>query len=369
MTLAQDAIRTQPNLPVTAVCEMLALPRGSLYRRMTAPLAVHAGVFAATVTPRGLSRDERAGVRVLLNSERFMDDPPRQVYARLMDEDHVAPCHWRTMYRILQAQDQIRERRHQRRHPVYVKPQLMATAPNQAWSWDITQLRTPDKWTFLNTYVVLDVFSRYITGWRVAEVESGDLATTLIATACQRHGIVPEQLRLHADNGAPMKAKTLCQLLTDLGVVESHFRPHTSNDNPFSESGFKTMKYRPDYPSIFITADAARAWMRQFVAWYNHQHDHSALALMTPADVHFGRVESVAIQRQAVLDAAFAAHPERFPHGRPCVKRPPAIVYLNPPIPLRRCRCSLYFSLNFITLSVSFSLTHSEIISGFLLCL
>ena len=235
----------------------------------------------------------------LLNSERFVDDAPRQVYARLLDEDHFAPCHWRTMYRLLHAQHQVRERRNQRRHPIYVKPTLMATGPNQAWSWDITKLRTPDKWIFLNAYVVLDVFSLYITGWMIAEVESGDLAAMLIATACQRHGILPEQLVLHADNGAPMKAKTLCQLLTDLGVVESHSRPHTSNDNPFSESGFKTMKYRPDYPDDFITADEARAWMRQFVEWYNCQHRHSALSLMTPADVHFGRIESVAAQRPA----------------------------------------------------------------------
>jgi putative transposase len=333
MTLAQEAIRLQPHLPVTGVCEALVLPRGSLYRRRRTSASALVPTPTDVYAPRGLSSDERGTVLALLNSERFMDDPPRQVYARLLDEDHIAPCHWRTMYRILQAETQIRERRAQRRHPVYVKPMLMATAPNQAWSWDITKLRTPDKWFFLNAYVVLDVFSRYIVGWLIAEVESGDLAATLIAAACQRQGILPEQLSLHADNGSPMKAKTLCQLLTDLGVVESHSRPHTSNDNPFSESQFKTMKYRPDYPDDFVTPDEARAWMRPFVEWYNHQHRHSALALMSPADVHFGRVDQVTTQRQLVLDAAFAKHPERFPRGRPLVKRPPTIVYLNPPNP------------------------------------
>jgi putative transposase len=334
MRLAQDALATAPRtLPVNAVCAALAVPRSSMYHLASASTSASTSASVSASAPRGLTIAERDAVLALLNSERFVDDAPRQVYARLLDEDRLVPCHWRTMYRILHAEHQVRERRNLRRHPVYAKPTLMATGPNQAWSWDITKLRTPDKWTFLNAYVVLDVFSRYITGWMVAEVESGDLAATLIATACQRHGIGSEQLTLHADNGAPMKAKTVCQLLIDLGVVESHSRPHTSNDNPFSEAGFKTMKYRPDYPDDFVTADDARAWMRRFVTWYNHQHRHSALGLLTPADVHFGRIEAVVAQRQAVLDAAFAAHPERFPRGRPLAQRPPSVVYLNPHLP------------------------------------
>lgn len=267
----------------------------------------------------------------LMNSERFMDDAPRTIYARLLDEDQDAPCHWRTMYRILDEQGQVRERRNQLAHPVYAKPMLMATAPNQTWTWDITKMRGPSKWISYNAYVLLDLYSRYMLGWLIADNESGEHAATLVETVCTRYDIQRNTLTLHADNGGPMKSKTLYQLTTDLGVTRSHSRPHTSNDNPFSESQFKTMKYRADYPDRFETLQASQIWMRSFGGWYNNQHHHSELALFTPADVYFGRVDGILDKRQAALDLAFAAHPERYSRGRPIAKRPPAAVYINPP--------------------------------------
>jgi len=279
---------------------------------------------------RALSEDEHCQVRDLLNSERFQDAAPRQIYAALLDEG-VYLCSWRTMYRILEGHDEIRERRNQLQHPAYSKPELLAAAPNQLWSWDITKLRGPVTWTYYYLYVILDVFSRYAVGWMVAEEETSALAKQLIAQTCRKQNIEPGKLTLHADRGAPMVAKSVAQLLGDLGVVKTHSRPYTPNDNPYSEAQFKTLKYQPDYPDRFGSPLGARAWSRSFFNWYNNAHYHTALNLMTPATVHFGRAEAVRQQRNQVLQAAFAAHPERFVQGPPLIPSLPAAVWINKP--------------------------------------
>ena len=309
---------------ITRACQALAIPRSLLYPRrspdpVTRPAPKHA-----------LSAEERARVRTVLNSERFMDRAPRQVYATLLDEGAYL-CHWRTMYRILAAHAEVRERCRQRRHPTYRKPELLAEGPNQVWSWDITKLRGPAKWTHFALYTVIDIFSRYVVGWMIAERESAELAKQLIATAAANQQIEPEQLTLHADNGKPMKAKTLALLLSDLGVNKSHSRPDVSDNNPFSEAQFKTLKYHPDYPDRFGCIQDARSWARPFFEWYNHQHYHTGLNLLTPASVHYGQAEDIRRQRQAVLATAYAQYPQRFVRGEPIVKGAPSAVWINPP--------------------------------------
>jgi len=269
-------------------------------------------------------------VRQVLNSERFQDSVPRQVYATLLDEGEYL-CHWRTMYRILDEHGEVRERRNQLQHPVYTKPELLARGPNQLWSWDITKLKGPAKWTYYYLYVILDVFSRYVVGWMVAEREAASLAEKLIAQTCVKQGIEPSQLTLHADRGPSMRTKSVAQLLADLGVTKTHSRPYTANDNPYSESQFKTMKYRPDFPERFDSLADARSWAREFFGWYNHDHRHSGLGLMTPATVHHGQAETVRQQRQQVLLAAYAAHPERFVRGVPVPPELPNEVWINKP--------------------------------------
>jgi putative transposase len=311
---------------VKSACEVLNVPRSRVYRESKPK---------AEPTPRptpahALSDTEKASVRELLNSDRFMDQPPRQVYATLLDEGQYL-CHWRTMYRILSAHDEVRERRLIRRHPTYKKPELLAERPNEVWSWDITHLRGAIKWSGYKLYTVLDIFSRYVVGWMIAEVESSDLAKQLIAETARKQAIQPEQLTLHADNGSPMTGKPLSQLLLDLGITKSHSRPHTSDDNPFSEAQFKTMKYRPDYPDRFASIDEARVWARCFFAWYNDDHYHSGLNLMTPASVHDGQADAVQQHRQRVMLEAFEAYPERFRAGIPIVKAAPTAVYINRP--------------------------------------
>ena len=319
------------SVPVTQACEAVTYPRSTFYwdrRPVPVPPAERAP------SPRGLTADEKETVRDVLNSERFQDASPRQVYAVLLDEG-VYYCHWRTMYRVLAENGEVRERRNQLRHPVYQKPELLATGPNQVWSWDITRLRGPVKWSYFYLYVVLDIFSRYIVGWLIAPRESEELARHLIHESCRQQQIGREQLTLHADRGSPMVAKSMEQLLIDLSVAKSHARPHTSNDNPFSEAQFKTMKYRPDYPQRFGSIEDARAWARGFVSWYNQEHRHTGLALMAPATVHYGLAEQVNEQRQAVLQAAYEQHPERFVKGAPIPPQLPGEVWINPPTPSR----------------------------------
>ena len=269
-------------------------------------------------------------VRQTLNSERFQDSSPRQVYATLLDEG-IYYCSWRTMYRVLDEHQEVRERRNQLRHPKYVKPELLTTRPNMLWSWDLTKLKGPVKWSYYYLYTILDVFSRYVVGWMIAERESATLAQQLIQETCRKQEIQPEQLTVHADRGSSMRSKTVALLLADLGVTKTHSRPYVSNDNPYSESQFKTMKYRPTYPERFGSIQDARAWARSFFCWYNHGHHHSALGLMTPAVVHYNQAEAVRERRQQVLEAAYAAHPERFVRGEPKAPALPKEVWINKP--------------------------------------
>jgi putative transposase len=277
-----------------------------------------------------LSQEERGTVRDVLNSDRFVDSAPRQVYATLLDED-VYLCHWRTMYRILDEYQQVRERRNQLCHPTYTKPELLATAPNQLWSWDITRLLGPAKWTCFYLYVILDVFSPYVVGWMIAERETASLAETLIAETCAKQGITRDQLTLQPDRGSSMRSKPVALLLPDLGVTKTHSRPYTSNDNPYSEAQFKTLKYRPDFPDRFGSLVDARGWAQPFFQWYNHDHYHTGLNLMTPAMVHYGLAETVRGQRNWVLQTAYTAHPERCVRGVPVVPDLPREVWINPP--------------------------------------
>ena len=309
-------------------CLALGVPRSRLYRREKRQSAPRGP------SPRALSSNEKETVRQELNSERFQDCAPREVYATLLDEDRYL-CSWRSMYRILDEHQEVRERRNQLRHPSYSKPELLATAPNQLWSWDITKLLGPSKWTYYYLYVILDVYSRYVVGWMIAERESAALAEELIAQTCLRQGIEAGQLTIHADRGSAMTSKPVALLLADLGVTKTHSRPHVSNDNPYSEAQFKTMKYRPDYPSRFGSQQDARAWANTFLDWYNHEHHHTGLALLTPAAVHFLRAQSVLQKRQAVLEAAYARTPERFVKGAPAPMQVPQAVWINPPKPAK----------------------------------
>jgi len=285
---------------VTRACQVLAVPRSSLYRARRpmpenpAPPVVES---SRPTPPSALAPEERAQVREVLNSPRFQDLAPRQVWAQLLDEGQYR-CSWRTMYRVLAVEHQVRERRHPLRHPAYTKPELLATAPNQLWSWDITKLRGPTVGSYFYLYVILDVFSRYVVGWMVAQRESADLAMLLIETSCQCQGISAQQLTLHADRGAAMIAKSMEQLLDDLGVTKTHSRPHVSNDNPYSEAHFKTLKYRPDYPDRFGSLVEVQGWAQAFFHWYNQQHYHSGLGLLTPATVHDGQAQETQAQRQ-----------------------------------------------------------------------
>ncbi|MEO8381261.1 MAG: DDE-type integrase/transposase/recombinase, partial [Acidobacteriota bacterium] len=294
-------------------CDALSLPRSSFYRR---------GKSRATETPlqprrspRRLSVEERATVLSTLNSERFADCSPAQVYATLLDEE-LYLCSIST-YRILRAERQVRERRAQLQRPLYTKSELLATAPNQVGSWDITRLHGPTKWSYFQPYVILDIFSRYVVGWLVAPRESEALAVTLIEQTCIKQQIGRDELVVHADRGSSMTSKSVAFLLADLGVEKTHSRPHVSNDNPYSESQFKTMRYRPEFPRRFASIEDARSFVRSFMDWYNGVHRHSGIGLLTPESVHYGRAHAVTEQRAGVLAAAFAARPDRFVGGAP----------------------------------------------------
>ncbi len=322
-----------PTAGITTACQALNLPRSSFYRaqRPIAP-TVMAPDLARRPSPRALTAPEKERACAVLNSERFQDQAPREVYATLLDEERYL-CSWRTMYRILAENQPVRERRNQLQHPAYAKPELLTTRANQLWSWDITKLRGPVTWTYYYLYVILDVYSRYVVGWMIAERESEELAQELIRETCRKQGIQPGQLTLHADNGSAMIAKSVAQLLIDLDVVKSHSRPHVSDDNPYSEAQFNTLKYRPDYPDRFGCLIDARAWAQDFFTWYNQAHHHTNLGLLTPAVVHTGQAECVRQKRQQVLDTAYAAHPERFVKGAPVPAQLPVAVWINPPKP------------------------------------
>jgi transposase InsO family protein len=264
----------------------------------------------------------------VLDSEAFIDKAPREVYGALLSAGTYL-CHWSTMYRILRERGPVRDRRNRREPRKHAVPRLAATAPNQVWTWDITKLATLEKGVFLMAYVISDLFSRFVVGWMVATNECKPLAAQLFAETIARHGIEPG-LQVHADRGSAMKSDTLAQLLDSLGASRSFSRPRVSNDNPYSEAQFKTLKYQADYPGRFGSAIHGRAWLGDFFGWHNDDHHHSGLALFTPADVFYGRVASVAATRQVALDAAYGAHPERFPNGPPRARLPPAAVHINP---------------------------------------
>ena len=315
-----------PEVGVRAACGALDVARASFYRAHQPP----GDPAQRKAPPRALSSEERGEVLDVLHSERFVDKSPVEAWATLLDEGTFL-CSVRTMYRILEAHQEVRERRNQLRHPSYNKPELLATAPNQVWSWDITKLLGPAKWTYFYLYVIMDIFSRYTVGWMVAHRESAVLAQRLIDATCEKEAIEPGQLLIHADRGPSMTSKTLALLMADLGITKSHSRPYTSTDNPFSESQFRTMKYRPEFPDRFGCIQDVRAFGQTFFHWYNFDHRHSGIGYLTPAALHHGLAETITTTRIATLEQAYAATPERFVKGKP---RPPAVpsaVWINPP--------------------------------------
>ena len=324
-----------PTVGIAAACDFLALPRAAFYRRhpVLGPLAAPVSEPAGRVAPaRSLGAGERAAVLQALHEERFQDRSPAAVQATLLDEGKYL-CSTRTMYRILRQEGQSRERRDQLVHPAYHKPELLATGPNQLWSWDITKLRGPVKWTYFYLYVILDVFSRYVTGWMIAYREGAELATHFIEEAIGKHQVPAGQLTIHADRGRVMKSKPVAFLMADLGVTKSHSRPYVSDDNPYSESHFRTLKYRPEFPDRFGCIQDSRAFCQQFFNWYNQEHRHSGIAMLTPAMGHFGETPTVLAKRQAVLDAAYQAHPDRFVKHPPKPLPLPSEVWINKPVP------------------------------------
>lgn len=326
MNAAQELSR---RVGIAPACRALGVPRAGIYRhrqpRRTRPEAPRRR------PPNALARHERKAVLETLHGERFVDKAPREVFATLLDEDSYL-CSVRTMYRILDAEGEVRERRNQVRRLNYKKPELLAVAPNQVWSWDITKLRGPITWSYFYLYVILDIFSRYVVGWMVAERESALLAERLIKDTLEKQGIGRHQLTLHADRGSSMKSKTVAQLLADMGVTKSHSRPQVSDDNPYSESQFKTLKYAPEFPDRFGSAEDARGFCRRFFPWYNAEHHHTGIGLLTPETVHYGRAEEVIERRRVVLEAAYRNHPERFFNGPPKAQDRPSAAWINKPV-------------------------------------
>ena len=315
-----------PQLGIAPTCSALGLPRATYYRRRR-PARVS---LPRRPSPRALSGAEQTAVLTLLHEPRFVDLAPAEVYATLLDEGAYL-CSERTMYRLLAEHAEVRERRDQLRHPAYAAPELLACRPNELWSWDITKLLGPTTWTYFYLYVMLDVFSRYVVGWMVAHRESATLAERFIHETCARQGIGRHQLTIHADRGPAMTSKPVAFLLADLGITKTHSRPHVSNDNPFSEAHFKTLKYRPAFPERFGSIQDARGHCHVFFSWYNTEHHHSSLGLLTPYDVHHGLAVQRAAARATVLATAYAAHPERFPGGLPQPPACPTEVWINPP--------------------------------------
>ena len=316
-----------PRLGVRALCEALPVPRATYYRHRYPRY----GPMPRRARPsRALARVEQEHVLTRLHEPRFVDCAPGHVYAQLLDEGTYL-CSERTMYRLLAEAGEVRDRRDQCRHPRYAAPELSATGANQLWSWDITKLRGPSTWTWFYLYVLLDVFSRYVVGWLLAHRESAHLAQQLIAATVAREGIVPGQLTVHADRGAAMTSKPVAFLLADLGITKTHSRPHVSNDNPYSEAQFKTLKYHPSFPDRFGSYEHGRAYCADFFPWYNTEHRHSGLGWHTPHAVHHGLAAGQRHQRAAVLAAADAARPERFVRQVPVPPALPSAVWINPP--------------------------------------
>jgi len=310
-------------------CRAMGVSRATVYRRRSRQ-STSGEARCKRRQPRALNSEERQSVLDVLHSDRFVDKAPAAVYAALLDQG-TYHCSIRTMYRILHDAREARERRNQLRHPNYKKPELLATGPNQVWSWDITKLLGPAKWTYYYLYVILDIYSRYAVGWMLASRESADLAKRLIRDSIEKQNVDSKKLTLHSDRGPSMKSHTVAQLLATLGVAKSHSRPHVSNDNPFSESQFKTLKYRPEFPDRFGSQEDAHGFCQSFFHWYHHEHYHSGIGLLTPAIVHYGHAPKILAGRQDVLQAAYAAHPERFVSKPPTPLALPEAVWINPP--------------------------------------
>jgi putative transposase len=318
---------------VRQACEAVGVARASYYRRhrtSPAPPRPTSIPHRDRPQPRALGQAEQQAILEQLHSDRFVDSSPAEVWATLLDEG-VYLGSVSTFYRLLRRAGECRERRRQATHPATVRPELVATAPNRVWSWDITKLRGPAKWTYHYLYVILDIFSRYVVGWMVAGRESAALAEVLIRQTCAKQGIGRDKLTIHADRGSSMTSKPVAFLLADLGITQSHSRPHVSDDNPFSEAQFKTLKYRPDFPDRFASIEAARLFCQAFFAWYNDQHHHTGLGLHCPADVHYGLAEAIRDKRAAVLTDAYTRHPERFARKPPEPPKLPTASWINPP--------------------------------------
>jgi putative transposase len=322
-----------PQIGVRAACQAVGTAQAGYYRRhriSPAPARPAPVAHRNRPQPRAPTEHEQHKILDVLHSPRFVDAAPAQVWATLLDEG-VYFGSISTFYRLLRQAGEARERRRQATHPASVKPELVATAPNQVWSWDITKLHGPVKWTYYYLYVILDIYSRYVVGWMVAHRESAALAEVLIRQTCAKQSIGRDQLAIHADRGSSMTSKPVAFLLADLGITQSHSRPHVCDDNPFSESQFKTLKYRPDFPGQFASIEAARAHCQLFFPWYNDEHRHSGLGLHTPADVHYGTAAAIRQQRGVVLTAAYHAHPERFVRKPPEPPKLPTTSWINPP--------------------------------------
>lgn len=326
--IEQTVEELTPLIGTRPACRALGAAPATIYRRRRPPEPKPARPRPAPA--RSLTDREREAVLAELRSERFVDASPAQVWATLIDEGHYL-CSERTMYRLLEAGGEVCERRDQLTHPPYERPELLAERPNELWSWDISKLKGPAKWTHYYLYVILDVFSRYAVGWTLAHRDSAALAEALIAQAAEQQQIGRDTLTVHADRGSSMRSKPVAMLLADLGVTKTHSRPYTSTDNPYSEAQFKTLKYRPGFPARFGSIEQARAFCRTFFAWYNHDHRHSGIGLMAPATVHYGQAEQAHAARQRVLDAAYAAAPERFVRGAPKPPTLPSAAWINKP--------------------------------------
>lgn len=314
-----------------SACEALQIPRATFYRFQAKPDKPLDALNQRPSPPLALTSDQRQSVLNILHDERFQDAAPHQVYAALLDEGRYC-CSIRTMYRLLEAEHgSVKERRRQVQRPHYSKPELLADAPNQVWSWDITKLKSTVKWTYFYLYVIIDIFSRYVVGWMVAHREQDSLAKRLIEQTCQNQQIENGQLTIHADRGSSMKSKSVALLLSDLGVIKSHSRPHVSNDNPFSESQFKTLKYCPQFPGQFGCIQDARSFCQHFFNWYNKEHHHSGIGLITPEQFHYGLAGLIVEKRAKVLNAAFEATPNRFKNKMPTPPAIPDAVWINRP--------------------------------------
>jgi putative transposase len=328
--LDQTIAELAPIVGNRAACAALGRSRATYYRRHRQSALPPRQPRTPTPQPRALSQTERSEILGLLHEERFVDQAPATIYATLLDEGRYV-CSVPTMYRMLRAADEVHERRRQARHPATVKPELVATNPNSVWSWDITKLLGPEKWTYFHLYVIIDIYSRYVPGWLLAKRETAELAEHLIAETIRKHNVIADQLTIHADRGTSMASKAVALLMADLGVTKSHSRPHCSNDNPYSEAQFKTLKYRPEFPDRFGSIEDGRAFCRRFFGWYNHEHRHSGIGFHTPAAVHFGRAESIQFERAHVLETAYVAHPERFVRHPPVPPPLPGPAWINQP--------------------------------------